>query len=47
VRRLQEEILFRVRTMQVEDDAWRRGVMARLDQIERDLHEEPLVGPEA
>jgi glycosyltransferase involved in cell wall biosynthesis len=47
VRRLQEEILFRVRTMQVEDDAWRRGVMARLDQIERDLHEEPLVRPEA
>jgi glycosyltransferase involved in cell wall biosynthesis len=47
VRRVQEEILYRVRTMQVEDDAWRRGVTARLDQIEQDLHAEPVSRPEA
>ncbi|MEI8308717.1 MAG: glycosyltransferase family 2 protein [Chloroflexales bacterium] len=42
VRRVQEEILYRVRSMQVEDDAWRRGVTARLDQIEQNLHDEPV-----
>jgi hypothetical protein len=47
VRRVQEEILYRVRTMQVEDDAWRRGVTLRLDQIERDLRDESLSRPEA
>ncbi|EFO79741.1 glycosyl transferase family 2 [Oscillochloris trichoides DG-6] len=36
VRRVQEEILYRVRSIQVEDEAWRRDVTARLDQIERD-----------
>lgn len=46
VRRVQEEILYRVRTMQVEDDAWRRGVTMRLDQIERDLHDETVVESE-
>jgi hypothetical protein len=46
VRRVQEEILYRVRSMQVEDDAWRRGVTARLDQIERDLRDEPVSRPE-
>jgi hypothetical protein len=46
VRRVQEEILYRVRTMQVEDDAWRRGVTVRLDQIEQDLRDEPVSRPE-
>ncbi|WP_238613389.1 glycosyltransferase family 2 protein [Candidatus Oscillochloris fontis] len=36
VRRVQEEILYRVRSIQVEDEAWRRDITARLDQIERD-----------
>lgn len=34
VRRVQQEILYRVRTMQVEDEAWRREVGARLDALE-------------
>ncbi|NTV63919.1 MAG: glycosyltransferase family 2 protein [Oscillochloris sp.] len=46
VRRVQEEILFRVRSMQVEDDAWRRDVSSRLDQIERDLRDETVVQSE-
>ncbi|MEI7643014.1 MAG: glycosyltransferase family 2 protein [Chloroflexales bacterium] len=47
VRRVQEEILYRVRSMQVEDDAWRRGVTSRLDQIEHDLREQPVAQPDA
>jgi len=35
VRRVQEEILYRVRAMQVEDEAWRRDVTGRLDTLER------------
>lgn len=34
-RRLQEEVLYRVRTIQVEDEAWRRDVTARLDRLEQ------------
>ena len=34
IRRVQQEVLYRVRTMQVEDDSWRRAVGERLDQIE-------------
>lgn len=34
VRRVQQEVLYRVRTMQVEDEAWRREVGARLDALE-------------
>ncbi|MFV9505563.1 MAG: glycosyltransferase family 2 protein [Oscillochloridaceae bacterium umkhey_bin13] len=34
VRRVQQELLYRVRTMQVEDDAWRRTATARLDALE-------------
>lgn len=37
VRRVQEEILYRVRTMQVEDEAWRRAMSVRLDSIEHSL----------
>lgn len=37
VRRVQEEILYRVRTMQVEDEAWRRAISVRLDSIEHSL----------
>ncbi len=41
VRRVQQEILYRVRTMQVEDDAWRRTTSARLGTLEGTLaHEE-------
>lgn len=35
VRRVQEEVLYRVRAMQVEDEAWRRQMAARLDALER------------
>lgn len=35
LRRVQEEILYRVRAMQVEDEAWRREAGARLDALER------------
>jgi glycosyltransferase involved in cell wall biosynthesis len=34
VRRVQQEILYRVRTMQVEDEAWRRTATARLNALE-------------
>jgi glycosyltransferase involved in cell wall biosynthesis len=34
VRRLEEELLYRVRSQEVADEAWRRTAIARLDQIE-------------
>jgi hypothetical protein len=34
VRRVQQEILYRVRTMQVEDEAWRRVTTARMNALE-------------
>jgi glycosyltransferase involved in cell wall biosynthesis len=34
VRRVQQELLYRVRTMQVDDEAWRRTVAERLDALE-------------
>ena len=34
VRRIQQELLYRVRTMQVEDEAWRRLVAMRLTNLE-------------
>lgn len=37
LRRVQEEVLYRVRTMQVDDEAWRRSVSARLEELEQDL----------
>lgn len=33
IRRLQEELLYRVRTLQVEDEAWRREVTERLNRL--------------
>lgn len=44
VRRLQEEILYRVRTMQVEDEAWRRTISRRLDALEEGLSRSEAVG---
>ncbi|NTU79298.1 MAG: glycosyltransferase family 2 protein [Chloroflexales bacterium] len=40
VRRVQHEILYRVRTMQVEDEAWRRTAGARLAALEGSLERE-------
>lgn len=37
LRRVQEEVLYRIRTMQVEDEAWRRSVGARLEELEQGL----------
>ncbi|HMQ32852.1 MAG TPA: glycosyltransferase family 2 protein [Chloroflexaceae bacterium] len=34
VRRVQQEVLYRVRAMEVEDEAWRRTASARLDALE-------------
>jgi hypothetical protein len=34
VRRVQQEILYRVRTMEVADEAWRRTASARLEALE-------------
>ncbi|NJN16926.1 MAG: glycosyltransferase family 2 protein [Oscillochloris sp.] len=41
VRRVQEEILYRVRATQVTDEAWRREVDARLGMLERTIGAEP------
>lgn len=37
MRRVQDEVLYRVRTMQTSDEEWRRKVLARIEQIEQDL----------
>jgi glycosyltransferase involved in cell wall biosynthesis len=44
VRRLQQELLYRVRTMQVEDEDWRRAVGQRLDTLEGGLPRAEAVG---
>ncbi len=44
VRRLQQELLYRVRTMQVEDEEWRRAVGQRLGALEGALPREEAVG---
>jgi len=44
VRRVQEEILYRVRTMQVDDEAWRRMMSARLEAIEQHAPQSAAVG---
>jgi glycosyltransferase involved in cell wall biosynthesis len=44
VRRLQQELLYRVRTMQVEDEDWRRAVGQRLDALEGALPRADTVG---
>jgi glycosyltransferase involved in cell wall biosynthesis len=40
VRRLQEELLYRMRKSQAEDEAWRRAVTMRLDELEAALPRE-------
>ncbi len=40
VRRLQQEVLYRVRAMEVESEAWRRLVLSRLDQLESGVQNE-------
>jgi hypothetical protein len=40
MRRLIEEVLYRVRSQEIDDLAWRREVRVRLDQIEQKLAEE-------
>jgi glycosyltransferase involved in cell wall biosynthesis len=44
VRRVQQELLYRVRTMQVEDEDWRRAVGQRLDALEGALPRAEAVG---
>jgi glycosyltransferase involved in cell wall biosynthesis len=44
VRRVQQELLYRVRTMQVEDEEWRRAVGQRLDAVEGALPRGEPVG---
>jgi glycosyltransferase involved in cell wall biosynthesis len=44
VRRVQQELLYRVRTMQVEDEDWRRAVGQRLDTLEGALPRAEAVG---
>lgn len=39
VRRLQEEVLYRIRSAQINDAAWRHTAMTRLEQIEQRLSE--------
>jgi glycosyltransferase involved in cell wall biosynthesis len=43
VRRVQQEVLYRVRALQVEDEAWRRAVGVRLETLESGLHREAHV----
>jgi glycosyltransferase involved in cell wall biosynthesis len=38
VRRVQEELLYRMRKSQAEDEAWRRTVSIRLDELEAAIH---------
>jgi hypothetical protein len=40
VRRLQEELLYRMRKSQAEDEAWRRAMTMRLDELEAALPRE-------
>ncbi len=42
VRRLEEEILYRVRTIQTSEEEWRRSVTVRLDRLERAVNDEPV-----
>ncbi len=45
VRRVQQELLYRVRSMQVEDDAWRRAVGERLGALEDSAKPEAAGSP--
>lgn len=42
VRRLEEELLYRVRAMQISDESWRREVSARLNRLEQTLADDGL-----
>jgi glycosyltransferase involved in cell wall biosynthesis len=46
VRRVQQEVLYRVRAAQVEDEAWRRAMSERLETLEEALPREEAVGRE-
>lgn len=45
VRRLQEEVLYRLRSQEVADEAWRREAALRLERIERTLAHDGLLDP--
>jgi glycosyltransferase involved in cell wall biosynthesis len=44
VRRVQQEVLYRIRTVQAEDEAWRRTIVARLEALEETLPRDETVG---
>ena len=43
-RRVQDETLYRIRKQEIETEAWRRAVIARLDQVETALEMEKALG---
>lgn len=43
VQRLDEEILYRVRSMQVSDEEWRRTIASRLDRLEQVVGEDSIM----
>lgn len=45
VRRLEEEILYRVRAMQVADEEWRRTITDRFERLERTILEDNITLP--
>ncbi len=44
LRRIEEEVLYRVRSQQVADEAWRRDVSLRLNQIEQAILHDTAIG---
>jgi glycosyltransferase involved in cell wall biosynthesis len=46
LRRIDEEVLYRVRSQQVADEAWRRMVTRRLDELEQSLLQDTAIGVE-
>jgi glycosyltransferase involved in cell wall biosynthesis len=45
IKRLVEEVLYRVRSMQVADEAWRRNILERLDRLEQREQREQQTEP--
>jgi hypothetical protein len=43
LRRVQDEVLYRVRAMQTSDEEWRREVLARLAELEREVERDRSV----
>jgi glycosyltransferase involved in cell wall biosynthesis len=43
LRRVQDEVLYRVRAMQTSEEEWRRSVMGRLEEIEREVERDRTV----